>query len=316
MRQGIGVYPVEDERTATVRLLSPPASAGTARSGWARMRGPRYRTVAIGVGAALLVAGAVAGERAAVAYIAHGPDPYAVPGADPIGAAGTAAPRGDNTAPTGAAAPKAAAAPTTAAPPTGAAAPTRTAGTGTESRVAWARQYGQRRAAMPNLPDVALSSPQQRAAASNLLSRIEAGTAAYTSTDAAQAAGYDFAAGLAHAKGNPRTARRMARINGGATALRPVVVRAVDNAVPRDRNVLDAGAPQALIYSYQGHNAWKLVGAGFRADGAYPKPPPDPGGPITRWRYADLHPASLTMDVYFVAAGDLAHAYALMPPSS
>ncbi len=284
------MYSAHDEPTTTVRLLSPARAIAASKVGWARVRSRRFRGVAAWIAAVLLLAAAVAGERAAVAYIAHDPDPDAAPGAEQRPAA---APRAN-----------------TAGPPTSS-----TAGTGAAPRVAWARQYGQSRAAMPNLPDVASASPEQRDAASDLLIRTQAATVAYASTDAAQAAGYDFAAGLARAKTNPRMAQRLSRVDNGFTPLRPVVLRAVNKAVARDGNMLDPTAPHALIYTYQGHNTWKLVGATFRADGAYPNPPPDPGGPIMRWRYGPSYPASLTMDVYFVAAGDLAHAFAVSPPS-
>jgi hypothetical protein len=291
-----GVYPANDEPTTTVRLSSPARGIATSRFGRARIRVPSRRVVATWIAVVLLAAGAVAGVRAAVAYITHDPDPDTATGAD-------AAPSPN--AP-GANAPGANAA---RAPAGGA------TGTGAEPRIAWARQYGQNRAGMPNLPDVARASQQQRDAASDLLTRTQTATAPYAGTDTAQAAGYDFAAALAHAKGNPLTVRRMSRIDGGAAPLRPVVLRAVNKAFVHDGKPLDPSAPQALIYAYQGHNAWKLIGATFRADGAYPNPPPDPGGPITRWRYVDRYPAILAMDVYFVAAGDLAHAYALMPPN-
>ena len=284
------MYPADEEPPTTVRLRSPAPAIATPKFGLARVRRPGWRVLATWIATALLVAGAVAGERAAVAYIAHDPEPDTAPNAD---ANPGSAPRGD-----------------TAGAPTSS-----TAGAAAAARVAWARQYGQSRAAMPNLPDVASSTPEQQGAASDLLTRTEAGTAAYTSTHAAESAGYDFAASLAQAKANPLTARRISRVDSGVTPLRPVVLRAVNKAARRDAKVLDPTAPQALIYTYQGHNAWKLVGATFRADEAYPGPPPDPGGPITRWRFGDMNPASLTMDVYFVGAGDLAHAYALMPPS-
>ena len=74
---------------------------------------------------------------------------------------------------------------------------------GAASRAAWAQRYGQNRAAMPNLPDVASAAAEQRGAAGDLLTRTEAGTAGYANTDAAQAAGYDFAGALARAKSSP-----------------------------------------------------------------------------------------------------------------
>ena len=47
------------------------------------------------------------------------------------------------------------------------------------------------------------------------------------------------------------------------------------------------------------------------ADGAYPGPPPVPGGPITRWHYHRMGSRHLMMHLFFVPGNDLAHAYAM-----
>jgi hypothetical protein len=226
----------------------------------------------------LLTVGAVAGVRLGVDYVMGSPDPAA---------------SGDDSA----------------------GHPNSSAEATIAARRAWGQRYGQNRALMPDLPDVASASPEQQKAATDLLTRTQASTAAFASTDAAQDGGYDFASSLAHAKKTPWMSRRMALIDSGAHPAKPLVLRAVNTAHLHDGKVLDPTAPDALIYTYQGNNSWKLVGATFRADEAYPNPPPDPGGPITRWRYLPTRPALLTMDVYFVAANDLAHAYALNPPN-
>ena len=152
-------------------------------------------------------------------------------------------------------------------------------GTGVAAQRAWAQQYGHNRATMPDLPDVASASPEQQAAATDLLTRTQAGTAGYASTDAAQAAGYDFAAALARAKNNPRMARRLAQHDRRRhRPTQAVVLRVVNKTYLHDGHVLDPTAPEALIYTYQGHNSWKTLGATFSAEESYPNPPPDPGG--------------------------------------
>jgi hypothetical protein len=184
---------------------------------------------------------------------------------------------------------------------------------GDPSRQAWAHQYGQDRAAMPNLPDVASSSPQQQAAAADLLARTESATAAYADTAKAQAAGFDIQAALARAEQrDPGLARRMQRVDSGQMPARMPMLHVANKANRRDGRVLDPTAPETLMYEYQGHNIWKLVGVMYTANESYPQAPPDPGGPITRWHYHDKHGgAALMMHIFFIPDNDLAHAYAL-----
>ncbi|GAC1644243.1 MAG: hypothetical protein NVS4B6_17190 [Mycobacterium sp.] len=185
------------------------------------------------------------------------------------------------------------------------------------ARRAWARQHGQDRSAMPDLPPVDSATPQQQAASADLLTQTRSGTAAYSDTARAQAAGYDVQAALARAEqAAPRLAKRLARIDAGHPDATPPMLRVINNATTHDGKVLDPNAPEMLLYAYQGHNSWKLVGAGYLANESYPQPPPDPGGPITRWHYDDRRPAILTMDVFFTAGTDLAHAYAITPPKT
>lgn len=185
-------------------------------------------------------------------------------------------------------------------------------GQGAAARQAWARQYGQDVSQMPNLPDVAAAAPEQRAAAADLLTRTEAATAAYVDPAKAEAAGYNIQAALARTeKEQPALASRMRQVDVGAIPVGMVMLH-VRNVEHRNNTVLDPNAPQALMYAYQGHNTWKLAGAMYFANGAFPGPPPDPGGPITRWHYHDSAPGSLMMHVFFVSDGDLAHAYASM----
>ncbi|BBX47920.1 hypothetical protein GCM10009641_10350 [Mycobacterium cookii] len=165
---------------------------------------------------------------------------------------------------------------------------------------AWVEKYGQNALQMPNLPDVGAATPQQRAAATDLLVRTEAATAGWVDLAAAEKAGY--------------------RQNPAVTRLTEVYASMVPGKmtmmhVAKDHPggaVLDPNAPDMLMYDYESDGAWKLVGVMFLADGAYPGPPPTPGGPITRWHY---HPRMamrhLGMHIFFGMGNDLAHAYAV-----
>jgi hypothetical protein len=184
---------------------------------------------------------------------------------------------------------------------------------GDPSRQAWAHQFGQDRATMPNLPDIASASPEQQAAAADLLARTESATAAYADASKARAAGFDIQAALARAEQrNPGLARRMQRVDSGQMPARMPMLHVANKANRRDGKVLDPSAPETLMYEYQGHNTWKLVGVMYTANESYPQAPPDLGGPITRWHYHDKHGgATLMMHIFFVPGNDLAHAYAL-----
>ena len=179
-----------------------------------------------------------------------------------------------------------------------------------QQRQAWAHQYGQDRSAMPNLPDVSSASPQQQAAAADLLTRTEAATAQYADPAKAQAAGFDLQASLARAEQKkPKLAQLLQQVDNGATPKKMPMLHVANKANRKDGKVLDPSAPETLMYEYTGHNTWKLVGVMYTANESFPQAPPDPGGPITRWHY---HPGaggqSLMMHVFFVP--DLAHAYA------
>lgn len=180
------------------------------------------------------------------------------------------------------------------------------------AREAWARQYGQNRDTMPNLPDVGSATDAQRTAAMDLLTQTEADTAAYSDLNAAKAAGYDLPAALAKAEAkNPKLKTVLAAIDSGKMPKRMPMLH-VANVNARTFAVLDPSHPQTLMYEYEGNGNWKLIGVMYTATKAFPKAPPDPGGPITRWHY---HPknggAGLMMHIFFVPGNDLAHAYAL-----
>lgn len=181
------------------------------------------------------------------------------------------------------------------------------------ARQSWAHQYGQDRTAMPNLPDVSAASQQQQAAAADLLTRTEAATAQYADVAKAQAAGFDLQGALTRAeKKNPKLSQRLQQVDNGAPPKKMPMLHVANKANRKDGKVLDPSAPETLMYEYQGHNTWKLVGVMYTANEAFPQAPPDPGGPITRWHYHDKNGgASLMMHIFFVPDNDLAHAYAL-----
>lgn len=168
---------------------------------------------------------------------------------------------------------------------------------------------------MPNLPEVAAASPQQQAAATDLLLRTEAATAPYADPAKATSAGYDLQVSLARAqKKRPKLAALMQRIDAGtapAGSPMPMLHVAGPKALRTDGKVLDTSAPETLMYGYQGHGNWALMGVMYTANDVYPAAPPDPGGPITRWHYHDMSGGqALMMHVFFVPGNDLAHAYA------
>jgi hypothetical protein len=187
------------------------------------------------------------------------------------------------------------------------------AGKADPARQAWAQQYGQAFSSMPNLPDVVSATPQQQAAAADLLARSESATAAYSDVTAAKAAGFDLDAGVARAEQwNPRLAELIRAVDAGQTPRRMPMVHVANKANTHDGKLLDPSTPEVLMFEYQGHNAWKIVGVMFIANEVYPQAPPDPGNPIMRWHYHDkLLGQSLMMHVFFVPGNDLAHAYAL-----
>ncbi|MGI8679779.1 MAG: hypothetical protein ACR2LX_14085 [Jatrophihabitans sp.] len=187
-----------------------------------------------------------------------------------------------------------------------------TQATADPARQAWAHKYGVDRDTMPNLAPVSGATAQQQAGATTLLKATEAATTKYSNLATAKAAGYDLQASLAQKeKKSPGTAQRLKDIDAGKmpTGGKMPMLHVGNKALKTDGKVLDPNAPETLMYSYTGHGNWKLIGVMYTANESYPKAPPDPGGPITRWHY---HPksggAKLMMHVFFVS--DLAHAYA------
>jgi hypothetical protein len=100
---------------------------------------------------------------------------------------------------------------------------------------------------MPNLADVSTASAQQRAAATDLLTRTEAATAKYADLSLAKAAGFDVWASLSRAETRrPGLARAIARIDAGAgTSGKWMPILHVANQANRvDGKVLDPSAPR------------------------------------------------------------------------
>lgn len=182
------------------------------------------------------------------------------------------------------------------------------------ARQAWAHKYGMDRATMPDLPDVGAASPQQQAAAKDLLVRTEAATAKYADPATARAAGYDLQASLTRAENKkPGLAKALERADSATPAMsgRMTMLHVGKKANKADGKVLDPTAPETLMYGYEGHGQWKLVGVMYVAGESYPQAPPDPGGPISRWHYHDKSGGQgLMMHIFFVPGNDLAHAYA------
>jgi hypothetical protein len=266
----------EPSEDPTIEGPSPVASTGR------RWRTGRWRTrVGVGVAVVILLGGGVGAGMA-----------LAGTGSTPTATDTVAAPRGHHA--------RTAGGPRRAPDP---------------ARQAWARQYGQDHAVIPDLAPAASASPAQQAAATDLLVRTEQATAGWADPNAARAAGYDLPASLARAqRKHPRLATRMAAVDAGTAAPgTPMPMLHVANAAFRtDGKVLDPTAPETLMYGYTGHGAWTLMGVMYTANEAYPAAPPDPGGPITRWHYHPRHGgAGLMMHIFFVPGNDLAHAYAL-----
>lgn len=177
------------------------------------------------------------------------------------------------------------------------------AGAGTRS--AWSKRYGQDRLTMPTEPDVASATPAQRAGATELLQQTRAAIAPYADLSTAAQAGYDLEAALTRVR-----ARR-----GVPEDRMPKMLHVPNLAAFCDGKVLDPAVPEVLMYAREA-GGWKLAGAMFTAGQVFPKAPPVPGGPITRWHY---HPvgaraSGLMMHVFVGTGRDLAAAFATTMP--
>lgn len=291
----LAVYPYHADEAPTTVLRRPTRVLNRAPRGW--LRGPLGSRRVIRVAALVSAIALLAAVSTAAVWMLERNARDAT--ADQTIQSPPDDPTIDQSAPTGQEAPAAATAP---------------GKSDLAARQAWVRQYGQDRTAMPNLPDVASASTQQQAAASDLLAQTQVSTAAYSDIAKAQAAGFDLQAALANEdRSQPKLRQRLARIDAGHAVDHPPVLRVVNRANIHDGKVLNPAAPEFLLYEYRAHNGWQLIGADYLANESFPEPPPDPGGPITRWSFNPNHPDALTMTLFFTAGGDLAHAYARTP---
>ncbi len=179
---------------------------------------------------------------------------------------------------------------------------------------AWAHKYGVDRSTMSNLAPADAATDAQRAAATELLLRTESATAKYANLDTARAAGFDLKARLAVSEQKkPNFAKELEAVDAGTMLKggKMPMLHVANKANKKDGKMLDPAAPETLMYEYSGNGNWKLIGVMYTASEAYPKAPPDPGGPITRWHYHDKSGGQrLMMHVFFRAGNDLAHAFA------
>lgn len=120
--------------------------------------------------------------------------------------------------------------------------------------------------ALPQLPDVAAATPEQVAAAQDLLNAAIADTAKYRDPAAARAAGYHVDPNAVGPGGKP------ARF-----------IHAGNPANGRDGVVLDPSRPESLVYWNRGNGQLVLVGVLFKALPG--QPGPAFAGPIARWHY-------------------------------
>lgn len=150
----------------------------------------------------------------------------------------------------------------------------------------WAHKYGEDHKTMTPLPDVANATEQQRQGAADLLKRTEDGTAQYADPKKAEAAGYDLQASVKRIEKNkPQKAKAIERVDKGDHVDKTPTVHVPNKEAKRDGKVLDPSRPETLMYAYEGHGKWKLVGVMYTAKESYPNPPPNPTGPFLRWHY-------------------------------
>ena len=105
---------------------------------------------------------------------------------------------------------------------------------------------------VPNLPDVNAATPEQRAAATDLLIRTEAATAAYDDPAAAEAAGYTFIGDLAHAGKTPGIAGAM----GALAAAMPDMMNMMHVKNNHPSGAVLAGCPRPIDVHLPGR--WHL----------------------------------------------------------
>jgi hypothetical protein len=180
---------------------------------------------------------------------------------------------------------------------------------------------------IPNLPDTASASAGQTKAATQLLDRTIAATAAYRDPAKAKAAGFDVQAAW------ERKQSRLARAGKEPKQDRRGLVHVPNKANRTDGRVLDATAPETLIYAHRADGSFVLVGVMYTAE---KKAPPTSYQPYVRWHTHEVCtgggpgkarpvdgqcPAGTTLrttgamtHVWFVDDDQLAEAYAIKPP--
>jgi hypothetical protein len=178
---------------------------------------------------------------------------------------------------------------------------------------------------VPNLPDTASATPQQTAAAKDLLARTIAATAAYRDPAVATRAGFDVQAAWDRRQKLLTAAGRKARARG--------TVHVPNKANRADGRILDPTAPETLVYRRSANGTFTLVGVMFTAE---QKTPPTSYQPYVRWHThqacvgggvkklkpvngtcaagTTLRTSGAMTHLWFVDPSQLAQAFAVKPP--
>ena len=187
--------------------------------------------------------------------------------------------------------------------------------------------------AMPDLPDVSHVTAEQTAAARTFLETSEADTAAYRDVAKAKAAGFDVAAAWKHKQA------KAARLGHDLKTDRVQLIHVPNRVNRTDGKVLDAAAPETLMYSRSPQGAYTLVGIMYTAE---KKAPPSSYAPYQRWHFheqcittgtggarprqseptdgacpdgATLRRTGYMTHLWFVSPDRLAQAYAMTAPT-
>lgn len=178
---------------------------------------------------------------------------------------------------------------------------------------------------VPNLPDTSTATPEQTAAAKDLLAKTIAATTAYRDPATATRAGFDVQAAWDRKQKKLAALGRASRDKGQ--------VHVPNKANRTDGKILDPNAPETLIYRRGSDGKFTLVGVMFTAE---KKAPPTSYQPYVRWhtheactggglkkrkpvdgKCADgttLRTSGAMTHVWFVDPSALAQAYAVRPP--
>ncbi|SDP33903.1 hypothetical protein SAMN04489867_2117 [Pedococcus dokdonensis] len=178
---------------------------------------------------------------------------------------------------------------------------------------------------IPNLPDTSRATPEQTAAAKDLLAKTIAATAAYRDPAAATKAGFDVQAAW------DRKQKKLAAL--GKEARDKGQVHVPKKANRADGRILDPNAPETLIYRRSAEGKFTLVGVMFTAE---KKAPPTSYQPYVRWHTHEactgggvkklkpvdgkcasgttLRTSGAMTHLWFVDQSQLAQAYAVKPP--